>query len=176
MLDRFRVNRDLCPSTAAAKFLTFIDEASRQVGRARLGCANRAINLAIRPMSDLANYGVPEIWKTPIATLTNGAGDCVDYAIAKYFALGEIGIPENNRRLVVVRIKSLGAEHALFVVREDQRWLILDNLRMGIVDTTDATQYVPLLELDFRGVRQFVRPTKKLESILQPLPMHIVRQ
>jgi predicted transglutaminase-like cysteine proteinase len=173
MLDRCRNNRELCPSTTASKFLTFIDEASRQVGRARLGYVNRAINLAIRPMSDLANYGVPEIWKTPLATLANGAGDCIDYAIAKYFALGEIGIPENNRRLLVVRIKSLGTEHALLIVRENQRWLILDNLRMAIVDAADAKQYIPLIELDYRGVRQFVQPAEISESFLRLTPMDI---
>ena len=127
-------------------------------------------------MSDLANYGVPEIWKTPLATLANGAGDCVDYAIAKYFALGEIGIPENNRRLLVVRIKSSGTEHALLIVREDQRWLILDNLRMAIVDAADAKQYVPLIELDYRGVRQFVQPAEVSESFLRLSPMDIVRK
>ena len=74
-----------------------IDEALGQTGRARLGHINRAINLAKRPMNDIANYGVPEIWKAPLATLANGAGDCTDYAIAKYYALGWIGVPANDR-------------------------------------------------------------------------------
>ena len=109
-------------------------------------------------MNDFANYGVPEIWKAPLATLANGAGDCTDYAIAKYYALGGIGVPANDRRLVMVRIKWLEVEHAVLAVREGQHWLILDNRRMAIVDAADAIEYIPLLEFDHRGVRQFVNP------------------
>jgi predicted transglutaminase-like cysteine proteinase len=157
ILARCRVDRERCPSRAALQFLTIVDGARVQTGRARLGYVNRAINLAIRPMNDLPNYGVPEIWTAPLATLANGAGDCTDYAIAKYYALGEVGIPANDRRLVVVSVKSLGGqEHAVLAVREDQHWLILDNRRMAIVDAADATQYFPSLVVDHRGVRQFV--------------------
>ncbi len=158
ILDRCRVERERCPSDAALQFLTVIDEARVQIGRAQLGHVNRAINLAIRPMNDLANYGVPEIWKAPLATFTKGAGDCTDYAIAKYYALGEMGIPADDRRLVVVSINSLGVQHAVLAVREDQHWVILDNRRLVILDAADATEYVPLLEFDHRGVRQFVNP------------------
>jgi predicted transglutaminase-like cysteine proteinase len=159
ILERCRVDRERCPSRAALQFLTIVDGARIQTGRARLGYVNRAINLAIRAMNDLRNYKVPEIWTAPLATLANGAGDCTDYAIAKYYALGEVGIPANDRRLVVVSDKSPGGqEHAVLAVREDQHWLILDNRRMAIVDAADATQYFPLLVVDHRGLRQFVNP------------------
>jgi predicted transglutaminase-like cysteine proteinase len=92
ILDRCRVERERCPSRAALELLAMIDAARARSGRARLGYINRAINLAIRPMKDPDNYGVPEVWKAPLATLANGAGDCTDYAIAKYFALGEVGV------------------------------------------------------------------------------------
>jgi predicted transglutaminase-like cysteine proteinase len=92
ILDRCRVERERCPSRAALELLAMIDAARARSGRARLGYINRAINLAVRPMKDLDNYGVPEVWKAPLAALANGAGDCTDYAIAKYFALGEVGV------------------------------------------------------------------------------------
>jgi predicted transglutaminase-like cysteine proteinase len=92
ILDRCRVERERCPSRAAVELLALIDAARARSGRARLGYINRAINLAVRPMKDLDNYGVPEVWKAPLAALANGAGDCTDYAIAKYFALGEVGV------------------------------------------------------------------------------------
>jgi len=56
------------------------------------GEINRAINLAIRPMSDLAQYGAIDVWSSPLVTFTNGAGDCEDYAIAKFAALRQVGI------------------------------------------------------------------------------------
>src|SRR5439155_142048 len=51
-------DRDGCASPAALKFLDIVDAARLREGRARLGEINRAINLAIRPVSDLAQHGV----------------------------------------------------------------------------------------------------------------------
>ena len=157
ILNHCRAERERCPSREASQFLTLIDETRIRTGRARLGYVNHAINLAIQPMSDFKSYGVPEIWTAPLATLANGAGDCTDYAIAKYFALGEVGIPANDRRLVVVQTKLRREEHAVLAVRDDERWLILDNRSMTTLDATEATAYIPLLVLDHRDVRQFVR-------------------
>ena len=50
-------DRDGCASPAALKFLDIVDAARLREGRARLGEINRAINLAIRPVSDPAQHG-----------------------------------------------------------------------------------------------------------------------
>ncbi|HEX7617343.1 MAG TPA: transglutaminase-like cysteine peptidase, partial [Verrucomicrobiae bacterium] len=75
-----------CPA-AARRFLSIIELGRQRQGRARLGEINRSINLSIRPMSDLAQYGVEDYWASPLESLGSGAGDCEDYAIAKYIAL-----------------------------------------------------------------------------------------
>lgn len=157
ILDRCRVERERCPRVAL-ELLAMIGAARAQTGRARLAYINRAINLAIRPMKDVDNYGVTEVWKAPLATLANGAGDCTDYAIAKYFALGEVGVAANDRRLVVARVTSRLELHTVLAVREEQHWLILDNRSMSIVDAADAIQYVPVFEFDDRDMREFVKP------------------
>ena len=72
---------------AAKKFLDVIADGRAHDGRARIGVINRAINLAIRPTSDLAQWGVADRWSAPLETLASGRGDCEDYAIAKYVAL-----------------------------------------------------------------------------------------
>ena len=38
-------------------------------------------------MGDLEQYGEIDVWSSPLATLDPGAGDCEDYAIAKFIAL-----------------------------------------------------------------------------------------
>jgi predicted transglutaminase-like cysteine proteinase len=157
VLDRCRAERQRCPSPAALRFLAVINEARAQTGRARIAHLNRAINLAIRAMDDLVNYGVPELWTAPLATLARGAGDCTDYAIAKYYALGELGIPATDRRLVFVHTKAPRGNHAVLVVRDGDHWLILDNLRMPLVDSAVSTDYVPFLEFDRNGVWLFIR-------------------
>jgi hypothetical protein len=50
-----------CPE-AARRFLAIIDEGHGRDGRARIGVINRAINLAITPMSDLLQWSVPDRW------------------------------------------------------------------------------------------------------------------
>ena len=91
-----------CPA-AAQKFLDVVAQGRAREGRARIGVVNRAINLAVRPMSDLAQWGVADLWSAPLATLTSGRGDCEDYAIAKYAALIAAGFAEDDLRLVIVR-------------------------------------------------------------------------
>ncbi len=96
-------DRDRCASPAALQFLAIVDSARERDGRARLGQINRAINLAIRPMSDLAQYGEIDVWSSPLVTFYRGAGDCEDYAIAKFVALREAGVPANDLRIVIMR-------------------------------------------------------------------------
>ena len=79
-------DRDRCASPAALRLLAIVDTARARDGRSRLGEINRAINLAIRPMSDLAQYGQIDVWSSPLETFASGAGDCEDYAIAKFVA------------------------------------------------------------------------------------------
>jgi predicted transglutaminase-like cysteine proteinase len=100
-----RFDRARCPSAAALRFLSIIDSARERKGLARLGEINRSINLAIRPMSDLVQYHVEDLWSSPLATLAAGAGDCEDYAIAKFVALREAGVAPEDLRLVIMRNK-----------------------------------------------------------------------
>jgi predicted transglutaminase-like cysteine proteinase len=58
-------------------------------------------------MSDLAQYGVEDYWAAPLESLGSGAGDCEDYAIAKYVALEESGIAPADLQLGIV----LDVEH-----------------------------------------------------------------
>jgi len=149
-----RLDVTLCPE-AAQKFLDLVAQGSALAGRARLGTINRAINLAIQPMSDLAQWGVVDRWSAPLVTLSTGRGDCEDYAIAKYVALGEAGVAEDDMRLVIVHDPALGQDHAVLTVRLDDKWIVLDNRRMALLDDAELPHVVPLFVLARAGVRQF---------------------
>src|SRR5260370_39940182 len=71
-------DRERCVSPAALRFLAIVDDARAKEGRARLGEGNRAINLALRPASDLAQYGTIDVCSSPLLTIAPGAGDCED--------------------------------------------------------------------------------------------------
>jgi len=127
-------------------------------GRARIGAVNRAINLAIRPMSNLAQYGVPDLWTAPVETLAAGAGDCEDYAIAKYVALQESGFSDEDLRLLLVRDTPTREDHAVVAARLDGRWLLLDNRWFALVEDGELERYSPMFAIDRDGVKRFVLP------------------
>ena len=116
-------DRERCVSPAALRFLAIVDNAKAREGRARLGEINRAINLAIHPMSDLAQYGEIDVWSSPLLTFTTGSGDCEDYAIAKFVALHQAGIPPEDLRIVIMHDTIRGEDHAVAAARLDGHWL-----------------------------------------------------
>src|ERR1700676_4196602 len=149
-------DRDHCVSPAALRLLAIVDNAKARDGRARLGEINRAINLAIRPMSDLAQYGAIDVWSSPLVTFTNGAGDCEDYAIAKFVALRQTGISPDDLRIVIMRDTIRGEDHAVTAARLDGHWLTLDNRRMAMVEDAYVRNYRPLFVIDQYGVKQYI--------------------
>ncbi len=148
-------DRENCASDAALQLLSIVDAGRQREGRARLGEINRAINLAIRPMSDLAQFGQEDVWSTPLVTFYRGAGDCEDYAIAKFVALRMAGIAAEDLRIVVLADVIRGEGHAVAAVRLDGRWLILDNRRMAMVEDMAFRNYRPLFVIGQSGVMKY---------------------
>ena len=145
-------NQSAC-TPAARRFLSIVDVGRRHEGRARLGWLNRAANMAIRATSDWAQYGFADFWASPLQTMSGEAGDCEDYAIVKYAALRELGISVDDLRLVIVQDERRETGHAVVAVRYEQRWLILDNRTMAILNAEDVRDYRPLFALDEHGSR-----------------------
>ena len=148
-------DRERCAAPAALQFLAIVDNARERDGRARLGQINRAVNLAIRPMSDLAQYGAIDVWSSPLVTFAHGAGDCEDYAIAKFVALRHAGIAADDLRIIVMRDTIRGEDHAVAAARLDGHWLMLDNRRMAMVEDANVRNYRPTFVIDQTGVMQY---------------------
>jgi predicted transglutaminase-like cysteine proteinase len=149
-------DRDRCASPAALQLLAIVDIARAREGRARLGEINRAINLAIRPMSDQAQHGATDVWSSPLVTFASGAGDCEDYAIAKFAALRLAGISPDDLRIVVIRDTLHGEDHAVAAARIDGHWLMLDNRRMAMVEDGNVRNYQPLYVIDQDSVMKYI--------------------
>jgi predicted transglutaminase-like cysteine proteinase len=145
-----------CVSDAALQLLTIVDTGRARDGRARLGEINRAINLAIRATSDLAQYGEMDVWSSPLATFAHGAGDCEDYAIAKFAALRQAGVKPEDLRIVIMRDIFHGEDHAVAAARLDGHWLMLDNRRMAMVEDAYMRNYRPLFVMDETGLSRYV--------------------
>ena len=149
-------NRASCRSQAALQFLAIVDGARSLEGRARLGDVNRAINLKIKPMSDLALYGEEDVWSPPLVTLAKGAGDCEDYAIAKFVALEEAGVSADDLRIVILRDDVREEDHAVVAARLDGNWLMLDNLHMVMAEDQQVRDYYrPVFLIGHDGVKRY---------------------
>src|SRR5215813_2084645 len=148
-------DRENCASDAALRLLAIVDAGRQREGRARLGEINRAVNLAIRPMSDLAQFGQEDVWSSPLATFYRGAGDCEDYAIAKLVALRLAGIAAEDLRIVVMRDLLAGEDHAVVAAKLDGSWLMLDNRRMAMIDDAHVRNYRPLFVIGESAVMKY---------------------
>lgn len=82
---------------------------------------NIRINSDKTYLSDLLQYGVPELWEA-----SGKYGDCEDYALAKREALLDAGWPKNKLGLCVCYMQS-GEGHCVLLVNTDKGNYILDN-------------------------------------------------
>jgi|tagenome__1003787_1003787.scaffolds.fasta_scaffold20961089_1 predicted transglutaminase-like cysteine proteinase len=172
ILQGCREHAEGCPSYAA-QFLRLIEAVKSKSGRAQLEEANRAVNTAIRYVSDYAQHGEPDRWSAPLATFSTGKGDCEDYAIAKYVALKQAGFSPDELRLLLVRDRAARQDHAVLASRLDDRWLILDNRSSELIEDTNAASFTPLFAINHRGVHLIAAPYAKrplLDRELQAAP------
>jgi predicted transglutaminase-like cysteine proteinase len=143
-----------CP-IAAQRLIDMSAEGAERTGRARVGLINRAANLAIKAFSDEKQWGVADHWSDPFETLLSYRGDCEDYAIVKYAALLEAGIPIGDLKIVILKNLFPKEYHAVAAARVNGEWLILDNRTLTLVRDTDITRAIPVFVLDHEGVRRF---------------------
>jgi predicted transglutaminase-like cysteine proteinase len=143
-------------SAPAQRLIDLSRQGTGRSGRARIGVINRAVNLAIRPVSDETQWGIPDRWSEPLETLHSSSGDCEDYAIVKYAALLAAGLPKDAVKIVVLRNRLQKEDHAVVAIQVDHQWLILDNRTLTLVRDTDVMRATPEFVLDDQGVRRFV--------------------
>jgi len=145
----------VCPA-GAQRLIDLSAEGAGRNGRARLGFINRAVNLAISPTSDEAQWRVTDHWSSALETLQSERGDCEDYAIVKYLALLDSGMSEADLKIVLMRSIFPNEDHAVVAARVDDEWLILDNRTLTLVRDRNLTRTVPVFVLDQVGVWRFV--------------------
>lgn len=163
-------DRERCVSPAALRFLAIVDAARAREGRARYGEINRAINLAIKATSDMAQFGQIDVWSSPLDTFASGAGDCEDYAIAKLAALRMAGVSSDDIRIVVLRDLTRGEDHAVVLARLEGHWLTLDNRRMAMIEDNDLRNHRPLFVIDDGGVMGYEAPVYVSATNQGPVP------
>jgi predicted transglutaminase-like cysteine proteinase len=164
ILDACRDHAEGCPSYAA-QFLRLVKAAKSRSGRAQLEEVNQGVNMAIRYVSDLQQFGELDRWSAPLASFATAKGDCEDYAIAKYVALREAGFPEGELRLLLVRDRTVRQDHAVLAARLEGHWLILDNRWSELREDSAKLNFTPLFGIDHAGVHMFAAPYSKNQPL-----------
>lgn len=139
---------------------------------ARIDAVNRYVNARVAYVNDIRLSGVEDRWSVGNETLARGKGDCEDYAIAKMQMLRRAGFAEKDLYLVVLRDLRRNADHAVLVVRAENRLLVLDNGTDRIVDSAMMTDYRPIFTFSgtkawTHGYRQ-AAPTITYASLERP--------
>jgi predicted transglutaminase-like cysteine proteinase len=79
-------------------------EAARGRGTPELLAVVNAHYNALRQAPDIETWGREDYWATPAELAERGAGDCEDFAIAKFFELLAYGVAEDKLRLMLVEL------------------------------------------------------------------------
>lgn len=111
----------------------------------RLDEVNRYVNRAVQFVADSRQYGRTDYWATAGETLRRGKGDCEDYAIAKLQMLRQAGFNDRDLYLVIARDLVRRDDHAVLIVRANERLYVLDNGTDELLDGSEAHDYRPIV-------------------------------
>lgn len=103
---------------------------------------NLFLNQIVPYLTDEENFGQEDFWTTPLEFLRH-AGDCEDYAIIKFVSLLELGLRNDQMRVVVVMDVLRNLPHALLSVEADGQVFFLDSLFDVVLTDDRSLPYVP---------------------------------
>jgi len=126
-----------------------------------LDAVNGFFNRRLAFQSDALVWGVEDHWASPLEALDKAAGDCEDYAIAKFFTLLAAGVPGDRLRLVYVRAlrrlpagATVSEAHMVlaYYPQPGADPLVLDNLRPEILPASRRTDLTPVFSFNHVGL------------------------
>lgn len=130
----------------------------------RVAAVNDFYNRHLLYRSDLDLWGVADYWASPLETLGRGAGDCEDYAIAKYFTLVAAGVSHKKLRLVYVRalFNGLVQPHMVLVYypRPDADPWVLDSLVQELRLASARPDLTPVFSFNAESLWEGVGSTR----------------
>jgi len=144
------------PDRADVPWQALITELSDKHPLRQLDGVNRYFN-RVPYAEDSANYGTPDHWASYDEFLRRDAGDCEDYAIAKYAALVSMGWSVDDLLIVVVRDHKYSIYHAALAAKFEGQWYLLDNRASRIMTPSDVPFYQPVYALNENQLFVFVR-------------------
>lgn len=114
----------------------------------------------IKYRRDKTQWGKKDYWAAPLEFLGVGAGDCEDYAIAKYYSLRKLGVPENKLRITYVKLmrKRTKFEEAHMVLtyyhKPGATPIVLDNVNRKLKLASKRKDLRPIYSFNAGGLWQ----------------------
>ena len=114
----------------------------------------------IKYKTDPKHWKKRDYWATPFEFMGTGAGDCEDYAIAKYYSLRKLGIKESKLRIAYVKYKKIRSkfEQAHMVLtyhhKPGDTPIILDNINKRLKLATKRKDLKPVYSFNAKGLWQ----------------------
>ncbi len=114
----------------------------------------------IKYKRDLKHWGKNDYWAAPFEFMGTGAGDCEDYAIAKYYSLIKLGIPEHKLRITYVKFlrKRTKYEEAHMVLtyyhKKNSTPIVLDNINKKLQLASKRNDLKPIYSFNANGLWQ----------------------
>ena len=106
-----------------------------------LGVVNAWVNRKIAFTDDRDLFGQADYWAGARKTLALGRGDCEDIALTKMQLLAAMGVAREDMVLTIARDLVRNADHAVLIVRDGGRYLMLDNATDAILDASSSHDY-----------------------------------
>ena len=119
-----------------------------------VGAINRWVNRNVAYVEDRELFGKPDYWAGARTTLRLGKGDCEDYALTKMQLLAAAGIPQSDMFLTIARDTVRRVDHAVLVVKLQDRFVVLDNATDELLDGAYNHDYAPVLS--FSGDKSWI--------------------
>ncbi|WP_459207392.1 cysteine protease LapG [Pseudomonas sp. MLB6B] len=122
--------------------------------QARLEQVNSFFNRQLRYVEDIDLWHETDYWATPVQSLMKGAGDCEDYAIAKYFSLRHMGIPSEKLRITYVKALRQNRAHMVltYYSTPQAQPLVLDSLMDAIKPASQRPDLLPVYAFNAQGL------------------------
>ena len=122
----------------------------------------------IKYLSDQKVWKKEDYWASPFEFLGVGAGDCEDFAIAKYFALRTLGVPDDKLKITYVLLKQKGKSIAHMVLnyyhKPTSTPIILDSVNKSLKLASKRKDLKPIYSFNASGLWEAKNKTKGLTN------------
>jgi predicted transglutaminase-like cysteine proteinase len=125
-----------------------------QPEREQLNAVNHFFNRQLSFQDDTRIWHQTDYWATPVESLIKAAGDCEDFALAKYFSLRHLGIPSEKLRITYVKALTQNQAHMVltFYSSPTADPLVLDNLIDEIRPASQRKDLLPVYAFNAEGL------------------------